>query len=425
MRSFRATHNQVAVSANAKETAINTEQTLDTSLLVGASDILGIETRNENNSEELTGKEEADTVYSLGQTASSTLNFEKAQPQHIAFLAAYGLGQCANAASGAGYIHTITPLDGDVDAARSLPTFTAAMRLGKTVAKRRFASMAVDQCTVTMAKDSWVKAVGAIKGTGKVDVTVVEEEVTAPGNSVTLALAANGVHGATAGERLDNIHEIRVELTPGVWTQVAFSAVSAATPAEITITAPDTEVDPVTFKVLYIPTEPAWASFPARVTESPLRVSEMDFRIGGAWNGTAFSGGRQLTADINSVEWSLNNGLEVAFRPGQSGAYAGSIFRPARTQTLKLSRELRDWMLQNMLATGEHMAARIVLNGAEFAPGESYKVEIVFPKLAVLSDPISVDGKRLAEAGDLTVLQHDTYGSVIVKVTNQVAAYAA
>jgi hypothetical protein len=425
MRSFRATHNQIAVSANNRETAINTPQTLDTSLLVDAGDVIGIETRNETNADEMTGHEEPDTVYSLGQTSTSNFTFNKAQPGHIAFLAAYGLGQCANAASGAGYIHTITPIEGDVDAARSVPTFTSGDRLGKTIAKRRHTSMAVDQLTLTMAEDSWVKAVGAIKGTGKTEVTVVEEEVSAPGNSTTLTLAANGVHGATTGERLDNVQQIRVELTPGVWTEVAYSAVSSATPAEITIAAPDVGTDPVTYKVLYAPVEPVWASFPARVTESPLRVSEMDFRIGGAWNGTAFSGGRQLTSDIKSVEWTLNNGLEVKFKPGQSGAYAGAIFRPARTQTLKLSREMRDWMLQNMMATGEHMAARIVLNGAEFAPGESYKVEIIFPKLAVLSDPISVDTKRLAEAGDLSVLQHDTYGSVIVKVTNQVPAYAA
>jgi hypothetical protein len=52
-------------------------------------------------------------------------------------------------------------------------------------------------------------------------------------------------------------------------------------------------------------------------------------------------------------------------------------------------------------------------------------VEIIFPKVAVLASPISVDGKRLAEAGDLQVLEDETYGSVIVIVQNKVTAYAA
>jgi len=52
-------------------------------------------------------------------------------------------------------------------------------------------------------------------------------------------------------------------------------------------------------------------------------------------------------------------------------------------------------------------------------------VEIIFPKVGVLNAPLSVDGKRLAEAGDLQVLEDDTYGSVIVKVKNLQATYMA
>lgn len=92
MRSIRANHNIIAVSAYAKETAINTAQTLDLSLLASVGDIISIDPRRESNKDELTGKEEADTIYSLGQTAALTLNFPKAQPQHFALLYAFGLG---------------------------------------------------------------------------------------------------------------------------------------------------------------------------------------------------------------------------------------------------------------------------------------------------------------------------------------------
>ena len=103
MRSWRATHNLLAVSANKKETAINKEQTLDTSLLVAMNDVINLEPRRESNAEELTGKEEPDTIYDLGGLSVGSLNFEKAQPQHFAFLLAYGLGVASPAAAGTGW----------------------------------------------------------------------------------------------------------------------------------------------------------------------------------------------------------------------------------------------------------------------------------------------------------------------------------
>ena len=238
MRSIRANHNLIAVSAYAKETAINTEQTLDLSLLAQVGDIISLDPRRETNKDELNGKEEADTIYNLGATSTLSLNFPKAQPQHFAFLYAYALGTIASSAAGTGYLKTITPMDGDLDLGRSLPSFTAAQRMGKIVAKERFASMFVNGVTATFAKDDWCKVVGDVVGTGKQGTSITEETVTAAENATTLTLAANGVHGSTAQERLDSIHRIRVELATDVWTEVEFSAASAATPAEITITAP-------------------------------------------------------------------------------------------------------------------------------------------------------------------------------------------
>ena len=63
--------------------------------------------------------------------------------------------------------------------------------------------------------------------------------------------------------------------------------------------------------------------------------------------------------------------------------------------------------------------------GDEFDTGHKYTVELVFPQLGVLSAPLSTTNKRVAEAGDLQVLEHATYGSVIARVKNLVATYAA
>lgn len=426
MRNWRATHDLIAVSANSAETAINTEQTLDTSLLVDIGTVINLEPRRESNADELTGKEEADTIYDLGGLAMSEFSFPKAQPQHIAFLMAYGLGSAAAAAAGSGYEHTLTPIDGDLDSYRSLPSFTAGQRYGQTVLKRRFASMFVDSATLTFAADNWITARGTLRGTGKVTANVSEESITAADDVTQLTLAANAVEGSTAAERLANVQRIRVELATGVWTEVSYSAVSAATPAVITITAPGATSASKTYKVLYIPAESGWMTFPARVVETPLRVSQMTVTLGGAWSGSAFAGGRALAAEVRSIEYGLANNLELEFTPGTGGqAYANRAFRPARVQTLRLDREFRDYILQRHIDANDTFGVYLLAQGAVFDSPHAYQVELIFPKCGVLTAPVAVDGKRLAEAGDLAVLEDDTYGSVICKVKNLVATYAA
>ncbi|MBU0969212.1 MAG: hypothetical protein KKC20_01130 [Proteobacteria bacterium] len=423
-RSIRANHNIIAVSAFSKETAINTPQTLDLSLLASVGDIISLDPRRESNKDELTGKEEADTIYNLGQTAALTLNFPKAQPQHFALLYAYALGMIASTAAGSGFLKTITPLNGDLETARSLPSFTGAQRMGKTIAKERFCSLFVNGVTATFARDDWCKVTGDILATGKYDTSIEEESITAAENVTTLTLATKAVAGSTAQERMDAIHRIRVETSAGVWEEVAFSAVSSASPAAITITAPGAGTDTKTYKVLFAPAEVAWMTFPGRISETPLRVSELKFTLGGKYNGTAFQGGREMGAEINSIEHRLSNNGKVEFVPGGGGDYASQYFRDGRDQTLALDREFRDYILRNYMDTSEYFGASVLAEGAEFDTGHKYGVEIIFPKLGVLKAPVSANGKRLAEKGDMAVLEDDIYGSVIVKVKNLAQYYA-
>jgi len=420
-----ATHNLWAVSAYAKETAINTEQTLDLSILCALGDVLNLDYRRESNESEATGKEEPDSIYDLGATAGATLNFEKAQPQHFAFLAAFGLGSVSSAGAGDGYQHTITPIAGDLDTNRSNPSFTAAQRYGDTVLKRRFASMFVDSLTATFARDAWCKISGSVKGTGKRTDNVTKETVNAAKNAASLTLAANAVEGSTAAIRLQNIQQIRVELASGVWTEVAYSAVSADTPAVITISAPGGTADLVDYEIIYIADEAAWCTFPSRVNETPLRVAEMTLTVGGTWSGSAFAGGRAVQSEMKTCEWSFNNNMEIQFVPGGGGAYASMALRGGRQQKIKLDREFREFILQQRIEDNETFGLYILAQGDLYDETHHYQVEIIFPKVAVLTAPISVDGKRLGEAGDLQVLEDDTYGSVIVKVKNLQATYAA
>ena len=421
MRNYLADYNLVAVSANAKETALNTEQTLDTSLLVAKNDIIILDPRRENNQNELTGKEEADTVYDLGALANATLNFDKAQAQHFGFGYAFALGSRTVSAWGTGYKHLIIPTT-DL----SIPSLTAAQRYGQTVYKRRFASMHVDQLTATFAKDAWAKLVLSLKGTGKYTDNMTKEQITAAYNATSLTLAANGVQGSDAPTRLDNVQLVRV-LVPstGEWADVTVSAVSGATPAVLTISAPGGVGTSTTYEVLYIPTEAAWCSFPSRVTESPLRVTDLVMTFGGKWSGSAFLGGHVMSQEIESIEHAINNNMAIEFRPGGTGSYASYALRQGRVQTLKLNRQARDFILNQRVIDNEYFGVRLKATGVEFETGKNYYVDIVFPRCNVLKSPLSVSGKVLAEAGDLTVLQDDTYGSVRVEVANKVATYAA
>ncbi|MFA6290230.1 MAG: hypothetical protein WC637_00535 [Victivallales bacterium] len=420
MKNYLAYLDLLAVSANTKEAALNTEATLDTSMLVDKSTIIRLDPRRENNKDELTGKEEADSIYDLGNLSSAELVYNKAQAQHFGFGYAFALGVSTPSAWGTGYKHAISPsLD------MSMPSFTAAMRLGSTIFKRRFASIFIDQLTATFARDSWAKLSLGIKGTGKYTDNMYKETVTAAYNATSLTLAALGVEGATAPIRLDNVHQVRVLVpTTGEYAEVEVTAVSAATPAVLTITAPGVPATSTTYEILYVPTESGWMTFPSRVVEPPLRVTDLVVKFGGKWSGSAFLGGKTLGPEIESIEHVINNDMAIEYRVGGTGTYANYALRQGRTQALKLNRQMRDFILQQRIIANETFGVQMTATGVEFETGKSYYVDAVFPKCAVLSAPISISGSVLAEAGDLTVLQDDTYGSVLVTVGNKVAGYA-
>jgi hypothetical protein len=384
-----------------------------------------------------------------------------------------------------------------------LPGFTAAMKLGAEIEKRRHASIFIDTLTATWAKDSWAKLSLGLKGTGKFTSNIYEETKIAAYNAIALTLLANGVQGATPAARLDSLHLLRaLKPNTGEWIDKIVTVISDATPAIFTITPPiavaiaglskaaacvvswvghgfvstdkvtiagitqaewsalnaehiityigadsfsipintsaytldyDPGTDPGTiiestnasYKALYVPTEPAWCTFPDYVEEPPLRVTDVVMRIGGKWNGTTFLGGHLVESEVNSVEHVLNNQMLIEFRIGGTGDYANYALRQGRIQTLKLDRQLRDWILNNWMDKNEYIGVYMKATGDEFEDGKNFYVETVFPKCGILKADLKVDGKILGQAGDLQVLEDLTYGSVRAEIANQVATYAA
>jgi hypothetical protein len=427
IRNFLATHNLLAVSARQQEVAMNTEQALDTTLLVDLNTVLNYQALKNPNREELTGKEEAERLHDFGGKVAGTLSFSRAQPQHFAFLLGYGLGQVQTESAGAsGYRHTIQPRSGEVDVARSNPSFTAAMRFGRQVMKRRFASCFIDQIRMDFARDGWAKLSGTVKGSGKVVDNTQVEEVTAADNATSLTLAVNGVAGETAAERLSNVQAVQV-LNPAsqAWEEVAYQAVSAAVPGVIDITPPGGSGDLVTYRVYYLPGESGWMNLPARVEEPPLKVSQLEVTLGGRWDGAAFYGGYQLATELRGVTWIFKNNLMPESTPGASGNYANRAFRTGREQTLKFDRDFRDFLMAQNLQDNDSLGVYLKATGPEFEPGVSYQVELIFPRVAVLTTTTKVYQRRLGEEVGFAILEDDTYGSVVAYVQNQVSSYAA
>jgi hypothetical protein len=426
IRNFLATHNQLAVSASLQETAINQEQTLDTTFLVDLNTVLNYRALKYANRDEATGLEEADKLYDLGGTVAGSLAFSRAQPQHFAFLMAYALGEVSTVAVGtSGHRHVIRPRSGEVDVARSNPSFTAAMRFGRQVMKRRFASCFVDQVRVEFAKDGWAKVTGVVKGTGKVMDNTQVETVTAAYNAGSLTLAANGVEGADAGDRLANVQAVKV-LNPATqaWDEVNYTAVSSGTPAVLTITPPGGSATSTTYKVYYLPRESGWMTFPNRVEEPPLKVSQLTVNIGGSWNGTSFAGGYSPSVEIRRILWNFQNNLSPERSPG-GGDYASRAYRTGREQKLSFDRDFRDFLLAQSLKDNDCFGMYLKAVGPEFEAGVPYQVEIIFPRVAVSAAPVQVSQRRLSEGVEFALLEDDTYGSVIVQVQNLVSSYAA
>jgi hypothetical protein len=426
IRNFLATHNQLAVSANRQESAINQEQTLDTTFLVDLNTVLNYRPLKTANRDEVTGKEEADRLYDLGGTVAGSLAFSRAQPQHFAFLSAYALGEVSTSAVGTGgHRHVIRPRSGEVDAARSNPSFTAAMRFGRQVMKRRFASCFVDQTRVEFAKDGWAKITGVVKGTGKVLDNTQVETVTAAYNAGSLTLAVNGVEGANAADRLANVQAVKVlNPTTQAWDEVNYTAVSAGTPGVVTITPPGGSATSTAYKVYYLPRESGWMAFPNRVEEPPLKVSQLTVNIGGRWNGSSFTGGYSPAAEIRRLLWSFQNNLSPERTPG-GGDFANRAFRTGREQKLSFDRDFRDFLMAQSLKDNDYFGIYLKAVGPEFEAGVPYQVEIIFPRVAATAAPVQVSQRRLSEGVEFAVLEDDTYGSVIVQVQNLVSSYAA
>lgn len=375
----------------------------------------------EHDGDTIRGAELPTRLYAAERKAAGALAQKRAKPDFLAFVLAYFFGECRSAAAGAGYRHEISPTAG-----LELPTFTAIQRRGATVFTERLSGNYLEGFSLELG-EGWVSLSAEVLGTGGREVSYAHETVTAPANTLTLTLA-DGVTGASAAERRANVYRVRArDVGSEVWTVAAVESVSGAAPAVITLAeAVGSTAGEIDFEVDYLPTAQPWCALPAAVDESPLRLVDARVVVDGWFDGEELVGGEELQAELLGFTVTGKNNLELRRFPGDAGPAALAL-RGGRELTVTLTESLRDTVLlyQADHPETEKLALALRIQGAPIAGagGLCFGAELIFPRCGILAAPVTTSGKRLAQAGDLVVLDDGTYGGAVVRCFNLQTGY--
>lgn len=395
-----------------------------------AGSMISLEREIENNAEQIHGSELPTETYYGRHTAVGSLSQEKAKPDFLAFILSFFLGAASSTAAGTtGYKHTFTRLTADPDH----PSFTFQQRLGDSILKERFAGNHISVVTIEFGDGPWVSASADIVGWGKKDENFVRETITTAALATTAELSED-VHGSTDAERLESFFELRAKDTDAdLWKYPVVSAVSDADPAVITFSpAVGTGAGDVDLEVTYLEDEDdlAWCTFPAKISESPLKVTDCELRFHGLWDGSSFSGGRPIPVDEGlGMSIAMNNEITIHHGPDASGSlYATDSHREGVNFEITITKKMKDAIIQASMDKGdqENIAVRLLLQGAEIDSGEGFYFggEIIFPRCRLASAAIGDAGKIKQEVPVLQVMDDGTYGGIIAIIYNQVSAYS-
>ncbi|HOY61623.1 MAG TPA: hypothetical protein PK745_00465 [bacterium] len=418
MRNFFGTMSIVAVSAAAAEAAMNTAAKLDTRMLVDMANMPKPNALREDNSDEMTGYEEATEEINLGRRAGMSMRFSRMQAQHAAFILAYGMGDVASSDNGSGtYLHLIKPT-GDI----MPPSFTMGARIGANIVGQRFRGNIVDSFKLTIERDKFAVLEAEILGSGALDTDYVDETLTASGTATTLTLA-----NAVLDDDAENVQSVACELASGTWTETTCTGASGTA---ITVTAiAGASGTAKSWRVQYR-TEQAWSALPAAVTEERLKMTDLTISIGGKFSlsGTAvtYSGGKSFGGGVTGFTWSYENASQMYGTPAGTGAYANEAIRGKRKQTLTLNRQLRDYIVQHLRDEVEYFTVRATLASENtFVGAHKYTVDLIWPRVVVRSAELGDDDGKLTEAAEIAVKEDATYGSVVAIIKNAVEEYAS
>jgi len=362
-----------------------------------------------------------------GHTMAWQASTDRAQPQHVGFVLAYGLGQVSTSGPvDSLYTHTITPRD-----ALELVPFTLAVRKGGPsggTINERFASACVNSFTISLS-GSYLQVSADVIGTGYRDTDLVEEVVSALDNATSLTLAANSVYGASAQDRLDSVHQVQSSFNDAndyYSTPVNVTAVSSATPAVLTIDSLGGAGSNTNYRILYRKGGVSWVSFPARVDTSPFRVGQVVMKVNGDWDGSNYNRGFTLGCDVRSISLTWNNNAAPRFCMSGAGDYADMIQAGDAELTLSMERELWDWWFQQVGYNSPRSTSLYLKIVSQETVGSSSNpsLEIILPKIGIIGEPIEAADGRLVTRLDIRGLSHATYPGIVAILKDAFTSYA-
>ncbi|MFO8056103.1 MAG: hypothetical protein R6V10_02255 [bacterium] len=371
----------------------------------------------------VSGSELPTAIYAFAREASGKLSQEMAKPDFLAFVLAYFFGECSSVLAGTtAYRHSISPCQ-----ELEPPSFTAVQKRGANIFTERLSGNYIESFSLELG-EGWVSLSADVTGTGHRQTNYMHEMVTAPANANSITLSENAVEGDTEAERMANVYRVRAkDAGSEVWRLLSISSVSADTPVVISFAEPlGTSSDNVDFHVDYIPEEPAWCSLPGFIDESPLKLTDARLMVDAHYDGSSLQGGEELAVSLESFSISGKNNLEIKRFPGDSGPAACGL-RGKREITISLTESLRSSVRQYQADNPdtEQLSVAFLLQGAEIDEGEGYRfgAEIIFPKVGIMEAPIETQAGRLAQAGDLVVMDDGAYGGVLINCFNRQSGY--
>jgi hypothetical protein len=166
---------------------------------------------------------------------------------------------------------------------------------------------------------------------------------------------------------------------------------------------------------------------PARVAESYLAYGDIKFSKGGAFDGTAITGGTDLSASLLDFTVGFKNNAIGAHLCGDQSGKIGRVQRGNKYAVeLKAAFELEDTSHRTDFLAETEFVAYIPIVGGTANGVAKYTVEVIFPRVVYKAAKKGLDNGTLKVGGEFEVLSDPVYGPMILNVINmQAASYLA
>jgi hypothetical protein len=166
---------------------------------------------------------------------------------------------------------------------------------------------------------------------------------------------------------------------------------------------------------------------PERVAESYLAYGDVTLTKGGAYDGTAVTGGTSLAAQLISFKFEFKNNGKGVYLMGDPSGQVGQIRRGQKYEVnFEGEIELEDQTHRNDLLAGNEFVLDVPIVGGVANGVAHYGIEIIMPRVVYSAAKKGVNDGILKVGAKFAVLADAVRGTPVLLVTNlQQASYLA